>query len=167
MDLSLYGLAALIESDTTQINEVPVFAQLTDNSYLSSTHPRFFEISHSYLTFQPLGLTRMSTIFCDFFSSLKLSVKFGKKIMFYDFPILVRKNYRRRRTWGRTQFFGAASRTPLTSASRTLHHRQILFSNDQILVSDRRTDGRTDGRTDRQTDRQTDRRNKHILGLPS
>ena len=27
-----------------------------------------------------------------------------------------------------------------TSASRTLHHRQILFSNDQILVSDRRTD---------------------------
>ena len=24
------------------------------------------------------------------------------------------------------------------------HHRQILFSNDQILVSDRQTDGRTD-----------------------
>ena len=39
------------------------------------------------------------------------------------------------------------------------HHRQILFSNDQILASDRQTDGRTDG--------QTDRRNKHILGLPS
>ena len=39
------------------------------------------------------------------------------------------------------------------------HHRQILFSNDQILASDRQTDGRTD--------RQTDRRNKHILGLPS
>ena len=35
------------------------------------------------------------------------------------------------------------------------HHRQILFSNDQILASDRQTDG------------QTDRRNKHILGLPS
>ena len=34
---------------------------------------------------------------------------------------------------------GSASRTPL-------HHRQILFSNDQILVS------QTDGRTDRQTD---------------
>ena len=29
-----------------------------------------------------------------------------------------------------------------------LHHRQILFSNDQILVSDRQTDGRMDGRTD-------------------
>ena len=54
------------------------------------------------------------------------------------------------------------------------HYRQILFPNDQILVSDRQadrwTDGRTDGRTDRRTDRQidgrTDRRNKHILGLP-
>ena len=49
-------------------------------------------------------------------------------------------------------------RGPLTwSAKRTppLHHRQILVSNDQILVSDRQTDGRTD------------RRNKHILGLPS
>ena len=40
-----------------------------------------------------------------------------------------------------------------------LHHRQILFSNDQILVSDRQTDRRTDGRTDR--------RSKHNLGLPS
>ena len=44
------------------------------------------------------------------------------------------------------------------AASRTLHHRQIQFSNDQILVSDRQTDERTDGRTDGQTDR----RNKHI-----
>ena len=30
--------------------------------------------------------------------------------------------------------------------------RQILFSNDQILVSDRQTDRRTDGQTDGQTD---------------
>ena len=28
------------------------------------------------------------------------------------------------------------------------HHRQILFSNDQILASDRQTDGRTDRQTD-------------------
>ena len=48
-------------------------------------------------------------------------------------------------------------------ADPPLHHRQILVSNDQILVSDRQTDRRTDGRTDRQTDR----RNKHILDLPS
>ena len=39
--------------------------------------------------------------------------------------------------------FSGPLRGPLT-----LHHRQILFSNDQILVSDRQTDGRTDGRTD-------------------
>ena len=37
------------------------------------------------------------------------------------------------------------------SGPLTLHHRQILFLNDQILVSDRQTDGRTDGRTDGQT----------------
>ena len=36
MDLSLNGLATLIESGTAQINEVPVFASLTDNSYFSS-----------------------------------------------------------------------------------------------------------------------------------
>ena len=47
--------------------------------------------------------------------------------------------YRRRRTWGRTYFFG--------TASRTLHHRQILFSNDQILVGFLVSD-KTDGRTD-------------------
>ena len=46
----------------------------------------FFEISHSYLTFQPLGLTRMSTIFCDFFSSLKLSVKFGNYVLRFSYP---------------------------------------------------------------------------------
>ena len=37
-------------------------------------------------------------------------------------------------------------------ADPPLHHRQILFSNDQILVSDRQTDGRTDGQTDGRTD---------------
>ena len=31
------------------------------------------------------------------------------------------------------------------------HQRQILFSNDQILASDRQTDRRTDRQTDRQT----------------
>ena len=40
---------------------------------------------------------------------------------------------------GRTYSFSGPLRGPLT-----LHHRQILFLNDQILVSDRRTDGRTD-----------------------
>ena len=30
--------------------------------------------------------------------------------------------------------FSGPLRGPLTSALRTLHHRQILFSNDQILV---------------------------------
>ena len=37
--------------------------------------------------------------------------------------------YRRRRTWGRTPHI------------HCLHHRQILFTNDQILVSNRQTDG--------------------------
>ena len=46
----------------------------------------FFEISHSHLTFQPLGLTRMSTIFCDFLSSLKLSVKFGNNVLRFSYP---------------------------------------------------------------------------------
>ena len=33
-------------------------------------------------------------------------------------------------------------------ADPPLHHRQILFSNDQILASDRQTDGQTDRQTD-------------------
>ena len=61
--------------------------------------------------------------------------------------------------------FSGPLRGPLTSASRTLHHRQILFSNDQILVGFLVSD-RTDGRTDGQTDGRTDRRNKYVLGLP-
>ena len=58
-------------------------------------------------------------------------------------------------------------------ADPPLHHRQILVSNDQILVSDRQTDGQTD----RQTDGQTDAINifwaflvknevRNVLGLP-
>ena len=55
-------------------------------------------------------------------------------------------------------------------ADPPLHHRQILFSTNQIfhqnvLVSDR-TDRQTDRQTDGQTDGQTDRRNKYVLGLP-
>ena len=62
----------------------------------------------------------------------------------------VRSVYRRRRTWGRTQFFGAASRTPLTSALGTLHHpSNFVFKRPNFGF--RQTDGRTDGRTDGQT----------------
>ena len=44
----------------------------------------------------------------------------------------------------RSMIFLKILRLLFGAASRTLHHRQILFSNDQILVSDRRTDRRTD-----------------------
>ena len=52
-------------------------------------------------------------------------------------------------------------------ADPPLHHRQILFSTNQIFHQNVLVSDRTDGRTDRQTDGQIDRRNKYVLGLPS
>ena len=75
--------------------------------------------------------------------------------------------YIRRRTWGRTQFFGSASRTPhMVRKAETplciIPSSNFVFYQPNFspkcfgfrhLVSDR-------------TDRQTDRRNKYVLGLP-
>ena len=53
--------------------------------------------------------------------------------------------------------FSGPLRGPLTSASRTMHHRQILVGLTKLFwFQTGQTDGRTDGRTDGQTDGQTD-----------
>ena len=51
-------------------------------------------------------------------------------------------------------------------ADPPLHHRQILFSTNQIFHQNVLVSDRTDRQTDGQTDGQTDRRNKYVLGLP-
>ena len=70
------------------------------------------------------------------------------------------ENYRRRRTWAELSFSGRGPDPPL-------HHRQILFSTNQIFHQNVLVSDRTDGRTDRQAYGQTGRRNKYVLGLPS